>query len=146
MRFTLVAVLLLVLNTAFAQKGCSALKVLRATQQHWVSGAPGGRTGEEYKIKLLFQKKGVIDIQGLWIGDTEREVVYGFFQHKDRILSGDSFYIEHNCTNNDGGCQGKKGTLPFKYKGAALIKYKLNAKTCYLVVKQFRKVEDLRGE
>ncbi len=146
MHYTLVAVLLLLLNNTFAQKSCGALKVLQATQQHWVSGAPGGRTGEDYRIKMLCQKKGSIEILALWIGDTEREVSYGFFQNKKGISYGDSFYVEHNCTNNDGGCKGKKGTLPFKYKGAALIKYKLGAKVCYLVVKQFRKVEDLRGE
>lgn len=146
MRLLLLVSLQLILFSGFAQKKCSALKVLSATQQHWVSGAPGGRNGEEYKIKLLFNKKGDIDIQGLWIGNSEREVNYEFFQNKDRILSGDSFYIEHNCTNTDGSCKGKTGTLPFAYKGAALIKYKLNAKVYYLVVKQFRKVEDLRGE
>ncbi|MFN8287862.1 MAG: hypothetical protein U0V74_13985 [Chitinophagales bacterium] len=146
MRLFVLVGLQLILLSAFAQKKCSALKVLSATQQHWVSGAPGGRTGEEYKINLLFQKKGAIEIQGLWIGEAEREASTGFFHGKNQILSGDSFYVEHNCTNNDGSCNGKKGTLPFAYKGAALIKYKLNAKVYYLVVKEFRKVEDLRGE
>lgn len=137
-------ILLFALQASLAFAG-GPLKLVSATVRHWVSGAPGGRQGDTQNITLRICKGGVV-FEKLWLGN--REVEFQIENGKPAETtnkSGDTINLSHTCAVGEADCAGKENTLPKNYKGAALLQYKANGVTRYLIIKQFARVEDSRG-
>lgn len=142
MRTGLILLFCVQLSIAFAG---GSLKLVSATTRHWVSGAPGGRQGETQNITVKLCKGGVV-FEKLWLGN--REVEFQLESDKPSGATGQSggtISLSHTCATGEADCAGKENTLPKNYKGSALLQYKVNGSTRYLIIKKFTRIEDSRG-
>ena len=150
MKFCFSFLFLLSTLISFSQKKELPVKVIEATQQTWVSGAPGGKTGTKYSIKVYINTKKKIEFKNIWLGKMNVLFDVEFFSLdiQKKIEYGDSLLLTYNTTNKPKGESelGEIITIPLSYKGAALIETSIGGKARYFIVKNFKQVASLRGQ
>lgn len=148
MRAALFLFLLIVSGLSFTEEKCSPVVVADATKQHWVSGAPGGRTGTNYTIKLIIKTGDKVDFSNVWLGAENVPFNLELYRQEPQgnIAKGDSVLLTYNRINNETATDLKAKKLPIDYKGEALIECVIGGKARYYTVKKFRELEGLKGE
>lgn len=149
MRFAIALLLLVVsVQLSFAQTKGLPVKVLEATKQSWVSGAPGGRTGTKFSVKVYINTKAKVEFKNLWIGKENVPFDVEFFSLdiQKRIEYGDSLLLTYNKVNGEKSDNPGARRLPMTYKGAALIETIVGGKARYFIVKAFKITETVRGQ
>ena len=149
MKFSVVYLLLLfAVQFSFCQKKELPIKVIEATSQTWISGAPGGRTGTKYTIKVYIRTDKKVEFKNVWIGKENVPFNVEFFSLDipKKIQQGDSLLLTYNNINGEENENADAKRLPVNYKGVALIESVVNGKTRYFIVKNFRKLPALRGQ
>lgn len=147
MKKVTLALLLFVALTSLTVKRSLPIKVADATKKAWVSGADG-RTGADYKIKVMVNDKGTVSFTGLWIGQQQVSYNVEFYTGlimKDTFTKGDSLMLTYNWITGEGPDTERQMPPPIKYKGAALIGAKVNGKQRYFTVSSFREEKKLMG-
>src|SRR5579863_2360980 len=99
---------LLFAQLAFAQKKHPAIKVEDATVRNWISGAPGGRSGTTWSIKVLIKTPKAVEFKNLWIAKENVPFDLQFYSNngKQNIAEGDSVLLVHvyiNKQQNEAG-------------------------------------------
>jgi hypothetical protein len=122
------------------------IKVLEATSQHWVSGAPGGKTGTKYSIKIYIRTDKKIEFVNLWLGNKNVpfDVEFYSIEIQKKIQQGDSILITCNEIRGDAE-EMHAMRVPFKYKGAALIEATVDGKTRYFIISKIKTLPALQG-
>jgi hypothetical protein len=140
-------VIVLFVQISFGQKKGLPLKVIEATEQHWVSGAPGGRTGTKYAIKVYINTQQKVDFQNIWLGKENVPFNVEFFSLDipKKIQYGDSLLLTYNKVNNEVKEPNARKRLPIQYKGVALIESVIDGKARYFIVKNIQTLPDSRG-
>lgn len=148
MKNAIVSLFLCTLFLSFTGTKCLPVKVADATELHWVSGAPGGRSGTKFSIKLLIKTAEKVEFGNVWLGTQNVPFNLELFSQEtqQKIKEGDSVLLTYNQINNEPDTNTEAKRLPLEYRGAALIECRINGKAQYLVVKSFRKLEEVRGE
>jgi hypothetical protein len=147
MKKVTLAILLFVALTSLTVKRNLPIKVANATKKAWVSGADG-RTGTDYKIKVMVNDKGTVNFTGLWIGKQQVSYSVEFYtglMMKDTFTKGDSLMLTYNWITGEGPDTERQMQPPITYKGAALIGAKVNGKQRYFIVSSFREEKKLMG-
>jgi hypothetical protein len=133
-------------QSADGQRKQLPIRVLESTLQRWVSGAPGGRTGIKYSIKIYIRTYDRIEFVNLWLGrkNVPFDVEFYSLHIQKKIQKGDSVLITYN------EIRGQKEEidskpLPFNYNGSALIEAKVEGKTRYFIVTKIKEVSPLLG-
>lgn len=131
-----------------AQKRELPIKVMEATSQTWISGAPGGRTGIKYFIKVYIHTNKKVEFKNIWIGKENVPFDVEFFSLDipKKIEQGDSLLLTYNRVNREKNENSEAKRLPINYKGAALIETVIDSKARYFIVKKFRQLPSLRGQ
>ncbi len=131
-----------------AQKKQLPVKIIEATYQTWVSGAPGGRTGIKYSIKVYISTHKKIEFQNFWLGKENLPFDVEFFSLDipKKIQQGDTLLLTYNKINGERSENDRGKRLPINYKGAGLIELTADNKTRYFIVKMFRQLQSLRGQ
>ncbi|MCW5908323.1 MAG: hypothetical protein KIS94_10710 [Chitinophagales bacterium] len=143
MRGTVLVVLLFF--TASFNVHCPAVVIADAAKQHWVSGAPGGRSGTNYTVKLLIKTSAKIEITHWWIG--QEEVPFNLeLYNGTQPRKGDTVLLTYNRIHNEQPSDFTSTPAPLAYKGAALLECLVNGKLNYYTVNAFRNEKELRGE
>jgi hypothetical protein len=134
---------LLIIHLGHSQQKQLPIKVLEATVQHWVSGAPGGRTGTKYAIKIYVRTNKKLEFVNLWLGNKSVYADIEFYSQEiqKKIDMGDSLVITYNEIDGEQHENGVR--VPFSYKGAALIETKVDGKTRYFIVMKLKVLPDL---
>ena len=147
MKYKALSIFLLVIQLAAAQKKTSFIKVISATTQDWISGAPGGHSGTTYTIKVGILSAKPISFKSMWL--VKQQVpfdVQTFFTNPNKKPSiGDSVllvYVKLNPSKTD---ETKNKPLPTKYKGEALVEYLVAGKPKYFTINKFSKLEIVKG-
>lgn len=140
----------LLLSSLFlsAQKRELPIRVLDATEQFWISGAPGGRTGTNYSIRVYINTKAPVEFMYVWLG--KENVPFNLEQMdleiQKKIGLGDSVILFSTMVNGEKDPSFEPKRLPIDYKGRALIQCQVNGKARYFIVKQFRKLSNVSGQ
>jgi hypothetical protein len=115
------------------------IKILEATSQHWVSGAPGGKTGTKYSIKIYIRTDKKVEFVNLWLGqkNVAFDVEFYSIEIQKKIQQGDSILITCNEIHGDTE-EAHAMRVPFKYKGAALLEATVDGKTRYFIVSKIK--------
>ena len=147
MRATII-LLAALLASPFCEKKCSPLMIVDATRLEWVSGAPGGRSGVKYAIKLKIKSSDALHFTNVWMGEENVPFSLEFFSTglDKQMQKGDSVLLVYDHINNESSPDFTSKQLPIEYKGEALVECMVNGKTRYYTVKEFRKLSPLRGE
>ena len=147
-----VLIMLIQLSFWFTNPG---LQVSSAEKQDYASGRAASGYGTKYNItvraKTSYKK---LVLQGVWIRDKAYFSVkaYDNYGKKDpEFKNGDELFItfrKHIKTNQMGQpiAQPTVQKAPIKYKGEALLQYKLRGKTKYIAIKQFTVKEKKRRQ
>ncbi len=148
MRGTLLLLFLVVYGLSFTEEKCSPVVVADATKRNWVSGAPGGRTGTNYTIKLIVKTDEKIDFSNVWLGseNVPFKLEHYVQEPKGEIEKGDSVLLTYNRISNEHTTDFTGKSLPIEYKGEALVECIIGGKPRYYTVKKFRELEALKGE
>jgi hypothetical protein len=142
-----VILLLCSLQICFAQKKQLPVRVIEATKQNWVSGAPGGRTGTKYSVKVYINTPRKIEFTNLWIGlqNVAFDVEFFSLDIPKKIQNGDSLLLTYNKVNGYKTESSVAKHLPLRYKGVALIEATVDYKVRYFAVKNFKQLADKQG-
>jgi hypothetical protein len=133
------------ITQVFSQQKALPIKVLEATSQHWISGAPGGKTGTKYAIKVYIRTDKRFEFVNLWLGKKNVPFDVEFYSQEiqKRIQQGDSVLLTYNEIR--GESEHFNAPLPFSYKGAALIEAKVDGKRRYFIVSLLKELPDLHS-
>ena len=130
-----------------AQKKAVPVKIIEATSKEWISGAPGGRSGTSYTIKILINSDKKVEFKSAWLGKEHVTFEEEFFSPNNRkIKAGDSLLLTYNHINGISAGDKVPKRPPIRYKGEALIECIVNGKALYIEVKNFKKLEPLKGQ
>lgn len=148
MRTTLFLFFLTVSGLSFIGEKCSPVVVADATKCNWVSGAPGGRTGTNYTIKLIVKTDDKVEFGNVWLGAENISFNLELYKQEPqgRIEKGDSVLLTYNRVSNEPAIDFAAKRLPIEYKGEALVECIIGGKARYYTVKKFRELEALKGE
>lgn len=149
MKFSVALLLFLSFSQfSISQKKNLPVKVIEATYQKWVSGAPGGRTGTKYAIKVYIRTSKKVVFRNLWIGKENVAFDVEFFSLDipKKIQQGDSLLLTYNTINREDNESSEAKRLPIRYKGCALIETAIDGNARYFIVKNFRQLPPLRGQ
>ena len=140
-RYTALFVVLLIVQVAAAQTKTVPFKVISLTSRQWMSGAAPGKAGITYTYKILLLSNKKVSFKDTWIGKEYAPVeVQTFYTDPNHTLtSGDSVILVYTLiTKPEVKTESKtiSKSVPFKYKGTALIEYLYEGKTRYFTVKQ----------
>lgn len=139
------ALAVLIFSLASFKEHCPAVVIAEAIQQNWVSGAPGGRSGTHYTVKLFIQTSAKVEIAHWWIG--QEEVPFNLeLYHGTALRKGDTVLLTYNRIFNETPSEFAPVPVPFAYKGEALLACRVNGKQRYYTVNSFRAEKELRGE
>ena len=147
MKHHLVAFFLLFIYVVAAQKKQLPISIVQTTAQRWVSGAPGGRTGTNYSIKIFIRTAEKIEFKNIWLGKQNIPFSVEFFSTDipQKIYQGDTLLLTSNIMNNEPQDEEAK-RLPVAYKGAALIEATINGKARYFIAKSILRLKDLKTQ
>lgn len=144
---TLLATTLLVAIYGTAQKRQLPISVVDATKQHWVSGAPGGRQGFNYSIKIFIRTERKVEFRNLWLGKVNLPFNVEFFDPDipQKIKQDDTVLLTTVMVNNETNTEEGAKRLPVEYKGEALFETTIDGRVRYFIVKNFRLVQELKA-
>jgi hypothetical protein len=147
MKHKVVILLLLIIQFAKAQNRPPYIKVISATTQDWISGAPGGRSGTTYNIKVGIQTGKPITFKNMWLGKQQVtfDVQTYFTDPNKKPGKGDSVllvYVKPHAVQTENT---DNKPLPIEYKGEALVEYLIEGQLRYFIVKKFSKLEIFKG-
>lgn len=147
LRIFVIAVFCFTAFSGSAQKKALPVKVIEATRRNWVSGAPGGRTGTKFSIKVYVNTQLPTAFKNLWIGNENVPFDVEFFSLdiEKKIQYGDSLLLTYNNVAGVKNDNADARKLPLKYKGAALIEAVIDGKSRYFIVKKFAELPALKG-
>lgn len=136
-------IFIFLLHTSFCIKS-DYIKLIEATSKYSASGIKGGTNSTEYyfKIKILTEEK--IDFDSLWI---EKKVFNPFIANSKPSISNQAptFFKNDTITLRVSDLQSKNSssvaTSPIKYKGSALLIYKVKDSSHYLVIKKIKIIQ-----
>lgn len=127
------------------------LQLVGATSQTWSGGAPGSPVGIRYSIRLVTKKASTdLKAEGLWIGEEYFPAILSGKKRESNFSARDTVYLlashmgklrEDDTPTNR--IEKPSVPLPFKYKGGALIQYRVNKKIKYLIVPAFEQLKPL---
>lgn len=148
MRNLILLLVILACAGSFTARKCAPLVVADATKQNWVSGAPGGRTGTDYRIKILINTTEKTGFSNLWIGNENVPLNIELFKPgtPESLAKGDSVLLTYNRVNNEPSADFAAKRVPIEYKGEALIECLIGGKARYYTVKKFREISSLKSE
>lgn len=131
-----------------AQKKQLPVKIIEATSQYWVSGAPGGRTGTKYAIKVYIRTDKKVEFRNLWIGKENVPFDVEFFSLDiaKKIQQGDTLLLTYNEINGEKNENAEGKRLPINYKGVGLIELTVDDKARYFIVKNLKQLVEFRGQ
>jgi hypothetical protein len=124
--------------------------IIEAHSQKWHGGRKETGSGINYTVKILTHRNSkALEFSGIWVGSK-------YFDLQYRVLcvkTGDSVFAENDTllisfSERIGGFneidKTKENTvsLPYKYKGEALIKYSYKRKIKYAVVKKIKQLPE----
>src|SRR5436190_13558896 len=91
-------VFLLLVQMVFAQKKDLPVKVIEGTSQSWVSGAPGGKAGMKYAIKVYINTGKKVEFKNIWLGKENIPFDVEFFSLDipKKIQLGDTLLLTYN--------------------------------------------------
>jgi hypothetical protein len=152
--------LVLLISCSCSMIKSQSFKVAGATQQRWAGGVRGSGTGINYEITLIAkQASSKMSIDQLWVGNQFYEVKAGKkftgpapfdFKPNDTIYINATqlFPGERMPDDPDTGPEfidivPVNTPPPYKYKGAALIGYKLNGKRKYMPIAKIDQLPNL---
>lgn len=144
-----IAILLFFIScSAFAAKKSNPIKIMDATKQSWVSGAPGGRSGTNYSIKVYVNTKQKLEFKNLWLGadNVLFDVSLYAQERQKKIQYGDSVQVSSNVITGEKKNPDDRKRLPLDYKGAALIECTVDGKARYFIVQEFKEIPVLHGQ
>ncbi len=135
------------LSFAFAQKKQSPVQVIEATLQRWVSGAPGGKHGTKFTVKVYINTEKKVEFQNLWLGQVNVPFDVEFFSLEipKKIQYGDTLLLTYNQVDGEQTDKDAK-RLPVNCKGAALIEATVDGKAKYFIVKNIIALAALKGQ
>lgn len=121
------------------------LKIVEATSERWNSGINGGGSGTEYYFKIKINTAKNLQFDSVWvngkclstyISNTSLSVSQNpvNFKKNDMITLRASDLSLNNTISKSN---------PIKYKGEALIRYNLDGKTKYLIIKKITPKESI---
>ena len=147
MKHTAFIFLLLSFQLSFTQKKASFVKVISATTQDWISGAPRGRGGTTYTIKVGILSAKAITFKNIWIGKQHVPFdVQTFFTDPNKKPGiGDSVLLVYVKINQIKTAEADNKPLPTQYKGEALVEYMVAGKPKYFTIKKFLKLQMSKG-
>lgn len=136
-------IFILLLLASFCIKS-DCIKIIEATSKYSASGIKGGINSTEYyfKIKILTEEK--MDFDSLWIG---KKVFKPFIANSKPSVSNQAltFFKNDTITLRVSDLQSKNSssvaTSPIKYKGSALLRYKVKDSSHYLVIKKIKSIQ-----
>ena len=133
---------------ASAQKKELPVKVIEATSQYWVSGAPGGKHGIKYSIKVYITTSDKVEFKNVWLGKENVPFDVEFFSLDipKKVQQGDYLLLSYNQIVGEKNENLKGKRLPINYKGVALIECAVNAKTRYFIAKKMQQLPKLQGQ
>jgi len=148
MRHKSLILLLFIAQLAMAQHKAVHVKVISATAQDWISGAPGGRTGTTYTLKVELLTNQPIAFKSMWMGKQQVNFdVQTFFKDPNKKpAEGDSVLLVYVKLQKPAKDDTLKKALPFEYKGEALVEYMTDGQLRYFTVKKFVKLEIVKGQ
>ncbi len=135
------------IQISVGQKKAGPVKIIEATKQNWVSGAPGGKTGTKFAIKVYINTAAKVEFKNIWIGEENVPFDVEFFSLDipKKIENGDSLLLTYNKINGERNETNGVKRCPCKYKGAAIIEALVDGKARYFIVKGFTEVAPLKG-
>ena len=121
----------------------SNIKIIEATSEKWTSGQNGSGSGTEYSIKIKVLSAEKIEFDTLWINNISLGT---FLTQNSSAISSDPIKITKGETiivrASDLGSANNKTAPPLaKYKGAGLLRYFVNGKAFYIVIKKFKPIQ-----
>jgi len=148
MKHKLIILLLLIVQVVTAQERPLHVKVISATQRDWISGAPGGRAGTTFSIKVGLQTSKPITFKTMWLGKQQVtfDVQTYFKDPNKKPAMGDSVLLVYVKLHQAQTEQTENKPLPIEYKGEALIEYLIEGRLRYFTVKKFSKLEIIKGQ
>jgi hypothetical protein len=124
------------------------VKIISATMQDWISGAPGGRSGTTYTIKVGILANKPVVFKNMWLG--KQQVAFDmqtFFKDPNKKPArGDSILLVYVKTQSPQTEVPKSQVLPTAYEGDALVEYMTEGQLRYFTVKKFLKLEMVKGQ
>jgi hypothetical protein len=114
------------------------LKLIESTSESWHSGINGGGSGTEYyfKIKIITDKKLVFD--SVWVNN---KCLASFLSSNNNTITQNPILFSKNDivslrVSDLSLSKTPSSVAPIKYKGDALLRYYLNGKIKYLIIKK----------
>ncbi|MBL0310864.1 MAG: hypothetical protein IPP77_14700 [Bacteroidetes bacterium] len=135
-------------GSVVSQRRASPVCVLDATKQNWISGAPGGRSGTNYRIKVHINTSRSIEFLYLWIGKENVPLSLEFYNldGQKQLALGDSLLLFSSKVVGEEFPMFEHRKLPVRYKGAALFQCVVDRKNRYFIVKELRQLPPLAGQ
>jgi len=121
----------------FAQNNIS---LLTATKQWWAGGAAGSGSGIKYEISIKSPYgSDTLTLDTLWVGDHFYKITSVFTgnTYSEKFKAGGIQFVVSYHYNGYGSkltADYNKLEPPYKYKGEALLKYRVNNKLKYLEI------------
>jgi hypothetical protein len=131
---------------SYSQQRQLPIKVIEASSQYWISGAPGGRTGTKYAIKIYIRTDKKLEFLDLWLGKENVPFDVEFYSQgiQKMIQQGDSLLLTYNQIRGEEE-DFKAKRIPFPYKGAALIETRVDGRRRYFTVSKLKQLPRLEG-
>ena len=121
------------------------VKLVEATSEKWISGQNGGGSGTEYfmKIKILTDQKIVFD--SLWFNNKSLPTYLS--QTNSSISSEPVSFVKNDIVvvrvSDLSSSANKIIKPPLKYKGEGILRYFVNGKAFYLIIKKFKQIPSI---
>jgi len=137
MRKLIYIIIVLFATSLFAQKD---IILLHATKQWWAGGAAGSGTGIKYNISIETPYGAdTLALDTLWVGDHYYKVssIYSGNIYSEKFKAGNIQFVASYHYDGYGSTRTadyNKLTPPYKYKGEALLKYRINNEVKYLEI------------
>ncbi|MFI5140557.1 MAG: hypothetical protein ACHQIM_22250 [Sphingobacteriales bacterium] len=147
----LLLILLLSYQFISAQKKGAPVKILDATAQNWAAGAPGGKSGTVYNIKVKIMTAEPVEFKNLWLEEENVPFNLGYYTRDGLpkiLVVGDSVLLTYNKTLGEKPDTTEKKRVPIRieYKWAALIECLVHGKARYFIVKRFTEIPRFKGQ
>lgn len=144
--------LFIILLSLIIFSGKPDLVLIKSSSQKWTSGK-GISQGMKYRIMLITNRDSKnMKIDQLWVGDRflkSKVFLHGGSANEKEFKKGDTILVvaddmimldkDRNIIEN----QDSSIAIPYKYKGAGLIGYKLKKKRKYIEINEFSIIKPL---
>lgn len=138
------SIILFVLCCSFCKKS-NIIKLVAANSEKWTSGIQGGGSGTEYYFKFKILSKENVEFDSLWI---DKKGFKSYVENNKSTVSESPIVFTMNDTITLRVSESQKvsyytSVSPIKYKGRALLRYKVKGNSHYLTIKEIKSIESL---